>query len=155
MFYNYVIGDDAKSWSTKIPNCHDLLKNGLDKAYRIRLQTFPWKFPYWDMFYFFISWYVINLCVWGSIPGRSGSFLIAWLCRCSDQHLKHRMSRGFPWLVESCWITHTAYHSFTVQISFTVHIYFYFAMFRDSLTLCCYWYKRSNGGSIIIENISE
>ena len=44
-----------------------------------------------------------HLCVWGSIPGKSCSFLIVPLSKglslcfmCSDQHAKYRMPCGFP-----------------------------------------------------------
>ena len=44
-----------------------------------------------------------HLCGWGSIPGKSCSFLIVTLSKglslcfmCSDQHVKYRMPRGFP-----------------------------------------------------------
>ena len=44
-----------------------------------------------------------HLCGWGSIPGKSCSFLIVSLSKnlslcfmCSDQHVKCWMSSGFP-----------------------------------------------------------
>ena len=44
-----------------------------------------------------------HLCGWGSIPGKSCSFLIVSFSKglslcfmCSDQHVKYRMPRGFP-----------------------------------------------------------
>ena len=43
-----------------------------------------------------------HLCGWGSIPGKSCSFLIVSLSKslslcfmCSDQHVKYQMPRGF------------------------------------------------------------
>ena len=44
-----------------------------------------------------------HLCAWGSIPGKSCSFLIVSLNKslslrfmCSDQHVKYQMPRGVP-----------------------------------------------------------
>ena len=43
-------------------------------------------------------------CGWGSIPGKSCSFIIVSVSKslslyfmCSEQHVKYRMARGFPW----------------------------------------------------------
>ena len=51
-------------------------------------------------------------CGWCSIPGKSCSFFIVSLSKglslyfmCSDQQVKYRMPRGFPWLAVCYWIT--------------------------------------------------
>ena len=79
-----------------------------------------------------------HLCEWGSIFGKSCSFLIVSLSKslslcfmCSDQHVKYRMPRGFP-LTSSLLLdyhfkqyTHTRTHAHThiiVRLYIPIHV---------------------------------
>ena len=71
-------------------------------------------------------------CGWGSIPGKSCSFLIVSLSKslslcfmCSDQHVKYRMPRGFPstssLLLDYHGKQYTHIHTHTYLVSMRVH----------------------------------
>ena len=67
-------------------------------------------------------------CGWGSIPGKSCSFLIVSLskslslcCMCSDQHVKYRMPRGFPSTSSLLLDYHGKQYTHTYLVSMRLH----------------------------------
>ena len=73
-----------------------------------------------------------HLCGWGSIPNRNCSFVIVSLSKnlslcfmCSDQHVKYRMPRGFPFPTPTCMPTRTRTCTHT-QSALAIRLLFFY-----------------------------